>query len=182
MPKKVITQPLNDAQRQLVELNHNLIYKFINDNKLDCDEYYGLMAIGMCNAARTYTTSRSSFSTYAYNCMTNLLNNHYKSNKRMKRIPSSNIVSYNAEMHSKDDNLYFLDILESNIDVENEVILNLELQKYLSTLSERDISILKLYYSGFKMHEVAESLGVTRGIVDTVIVKTRKKLKYLLAR
>ena len=45
---------MTEEQRKLVEDNHNLIYSFLQKYHLTIDEYYGLAAIGLCKAGKTY--------------------------------------------------------------------------------------------------------------------------------
>ena len=62
---------LTDEQRKLVEDNHNLIYFYMNFKKVDPDESYHDLAMGLCKAARTYNPKKGAFSTYAMKCMEN---------------------------------------------------------------------------------------------------------------
>lgn len=66
---------LNDEQRKLVADNHNLIYQYLIDNNLPQDEYYDIVAIGLCKAALKYDTSKGAFSTYVYKTVRNIINN-----------------------------------------------------------------------------------------------------------
>ena len=69
---------LTDDQRKLVEKNHNLIYTFARKYKINLDEYYGLLAIGLCIAARIYDPNKGlAFSTLAYQCMRNQYFNYH---------------------------------------------------------------------------------------------------------
>ena len=45
---------MTDYQRQLVTDNHNLIYRFLQKEKLNMEDWYDLAAIGMCKAAKTF--------------------------------------------------------------------------------------------------------------------------------
>ena len=42
---------LTKEQKELVENNHKLIYYYIHKNGLSVDEYYDILAIGLCKAA-----------------------------------------------------------------------------------------------------------------------------------
>ena len=68
---------LNQIQQKLVEDNHNLIYSFMNKNKLSTDaveDWYGTCAIAMCKAAMTYDPNRNvKFNTVAYVYMNNAM-------------------------------------------------------------------------------------------------------------
>ena len=45
---------MTDYQKQLVTDNHNLIYRFLQKEKLNMEDWYDLAAIGMCKAAKTF--------------------------------------------------------------------------------------------------------------------------------
>ncbi len=63
---------LSKDQQDLVSDNHNLIYSYANKMNLDINEYYDLLAIGLCKAAKMYDPNRGyAFSTYAYFVMRN---------------------------------------------------------------------------------------------------------------
>ena len=54
---------MTDYQKQLVTDNHNLIYRFLQKEKLNMEDWYDLAAIGMCKAAKTFNEGTSKFST-----------------------------------------------------------------------------------------------------------------------
>lgn len=45
---------ITEAEKKLVEQNHNLIYAFLQKYHLTIEDYYGLAAIGLCKAAMTF--------------------------------------------------------------------------------------------------------------------------------
>lgn len=67
--------PLTNSQKKLVEDNHNLIFAFLHLRGLPLDsteDWYGVAAIGMCQAAKAYDESRGvKFSTLAFKAMDN---------------------------------------------------------------------------------------------------------------
>lgn len=52
---------LTDGERKLVEDNHDLIYMMADCLELDTDEYYGLLAIGLCHAAQKYKKRKRAY-------------------------------------------------------------------------------------------------------------------------
>lgn len=52
---------MTDYQRQLVTDNHNLIYRFLQKEKLNMEDWYDLAAIGMCKAAKHLMKERPNF-------------------------------------------------------------------------------------------------------------------------
>lgn len=55
---------LTTIQQKMIEDNHNLIYWFINKYKLSESEYYGLLAIELCEAVIHYDESKGSLANY----------------------------------------------------------------------------------------------------------------------
>lgn len=52
---------LTEEERKLVEDNHNLIYIVADCMEIDADEYYGLLAIGLCHAAQKYKKRKRAY-------------------------------------------------------------------------------------------------------------------------
>ena len=47
-------KPLTGEQKHLAELNHDLVYKFLNENNLPESEYYDVVIFGYLCAAQEY--------------------------------------------------------------------------------------------------------------------------------
>ena len=52
---------LTSTQQKMVEENHNLIYGMAHKYKINLDEYYDVLAIGLCKAAMTFDETKDSF-------------------------------------------------------------------------------------------------------------------------
>ena len=50
---------LTEEQKKLVEDNHNLIYGYCHRYNLNVEEYYGDLAVTLCEAAQTYKEEKS---------------------------------------------------------------------------------------------------------------------------
>lgn len=72
---------LTDEERDLVTDNHNLIYSYLNQHCLS-DDYYDLCAIGLCRAAHFYEPKKGKFSTFAFLCMSNVINMEWRKVQR----------------------------------------------------------------------------------------------------
>ncbi len=66
-------QALTDEQRQFAAENHNLIYKYLWDQRLEIDDYYDIAVFGYLRAVKRYLTEpwlrRYQFSTVAWHAM-----------------------------------------------------------------------------------------------------------------
>lgn len=52
---------LTEGERKLVEDNHDLIYMIADCLELEIDDYYGLLAIGLCHAAQKYKKRKRAY-------------------------------------------------------------------------------------------------------------------------
>lgn len=130
MGRGIKTIRLSVKQRKIAEENHNLIYSFARSRKLDIEEFYDLLAIGLCKAAYYYNPDKGRFSTIAYIRMQHELSNYFKELNMSKRIPDEKIVHYdifrtvgkNGEY--SDDDVWSNKIIDSvfSIGVDEEVI------------------------------------------------------------
>ena len=126
---------MTEMEQKLAEDNHNLIYDFAKKKNLVVEDYYGLLAIGLCNAATSYSSDdNNTFSTYAYSCMQNVINNYWKSISRKKIIPKENILSYNAITDSE-GNESFAEIFADSKSVIDDTIENMYCKYFLSYLN-----------------------------------------------
>ena len=89
---------LNDEQRKLVEANEVIIYKILGNCKLPIDEFYGVCAIALCNAAFKWTPDGgANFETYASRCIRNAIASEYKRQKAQKRTAPERVPYFKAD-------------------------------------------------------------------------------------
>lgn len=169
---------MTDDQKKLVEDNHLLIYKVINDMKLSTECNYGLAAIGLCKAAINYNPEKCSFSTFAYKCIKNEIMCDYRSRNKPKRALNENLISYDVPILSQDggEKISLLDQIESDVSVEDEAICAVLYNKMLEQLEERDRKILLLFQKGLKQADIAKIIGISQANVS----KTKRKIKNML--
>jgi len=55
---------LTPEQSQIVADNHDLIYWYANMKHLDCEEWYDLLAIALCQAVIKHDPQRGTLATY----------------------------------------------------------------------------------------------------------------------
>lgn len=165
---------LTDSQRKMAEDNHNLIYGYARQKYLDLDEYYGILAIALCKAARVYDKSRGAFATIAYTCMDNDVAAHIRSEMKKSRIPNAAIVSYDSEANQN-----LLEEISNSLftNTENAGIM-LSTLKGMLTSDQRDI--LKLLLQGMTQKEISEIRCCKIENVWYNIKQIRKKASRLL--
>ena len=169
---------ITEEQRKLVEDNHNLIYSFLQKYHLTIDEYYGLAAIGLCKAGKTYNGEKSNFSTYAYKCMFTAVMCELRKNKQAKTIPKYQIVYCQAELENNEGNTTsFINYVPSKENVEDSVLSEVIFDEYVNKLKDRDKKIFSLFREGYKQKEIGKMLGCSQAQVSRV----KKKLCEYLA-
>lgn len=169
------SRTLNDEQRRLVELNHNLIYSFLRSKYLSMDsveDWYGVAAIGLCKAALVYDENREAkFSTLAYICM----NNEVRMVLRKKRI--NNVISLYTET-TEDKKSYIEEIIPDTYDFTYSVYLNDAISSASKNLTERNQKILNLIIdNGMKCSEVAVIFGISKQMVNRIYHNFISKIK-----
>ena len=178
-----MVEPLTKKQQELVELNHNLIYKFAIKENLPIDEYYDILAIGICNAASIFDDEKGAFSTIAFRCMKNELNLYRRAINRMHVIPDKMIVSYDARINTEDLDVEnsFLDILSDDSSTHEIAINNIMLSKLADVLTKKEKMIVLLLINGLTQAEIAKKFNCSKQNVNVRVKAIRKKLNvYLL--
>ena len=158
----------------MVTNNHNLIYSFLKKNNLSIEDYYGLAAIGLCKAGKTYKGDKSSFATYAYKCMFTTVMSDLRKTKRAKSIPEYQIVYYQAELKNNNgvDTSMLMNYIASKENVEINVLSSIMLDEYVRKLKNIDKKILVLFAEGYKQREISQMVGCSQAKVSRV----KKKL------
>lgn len=170
---------MTESQRKLAEDNHNLIYSFLNIRNLDVEEYYDIMAIALCKAAKTFDGEKAKFSTYAFYLMKNALYIDYREKSKLSAIPEYMIDHYEAYIEDDDNKrkeTTYLELMDSGIDTESDAMASMLLDKCDEILSERDNQIIRLRLCGYTQQEIADKMGVTRSRINGILKSIKDKL------
>lgn len=165
---------LTEEQKKLVEENHNLIYWFAKKYHVPIEEYYDVLAQGLCMAAYHYDPSKCSFSTYAYLCMNTEMHVEYRKTLRKSEIPQGNIFHY--------ENAWQLsDLIPTNEKTENKVIDRISYENLISLLNDilndKDKEVLTHIVNGLTMREIAKIEGTSHQAIHNRMKKIREKVK-----
>lgn len=174
------TLALTIEQQQLATDNHRLIYQYAKENALDLEDYYDILAIGLCRAAALYdATLGYKFSTFAWKCMMTEHYHHKKYQARKSRIPASKVVSYDVPFSIDDDSneATFLDILSEKYKPQHIDVTNIEVRQFRNSLTGRQQVVLDLLMAGYRQSAIASVLGCARQRVS--VEKGRIKEKWL---
>ena len=165
---------LNEEQKKLVEDNHSLIYWFAKKYHVPIEDYYDVLAQGLCMAAYHYDPSKCSFSTYAYLCMNTEMHVEYRKTLRKSEIPQGNIFHY--------ENAWQLsDLIPTNEKTENKVIDKISYENLTSLLNDilndKDKEVLSYILNGLTMREIAKIEGTSHQAIHNRMKKIREKVK-----
>lgn len=165
---------LTEEQKKLVEENHSLIYWFAKKYHIPIEDYYDVLAQGLCMAAYHYDPSKCSFSTYAYLCMNTEMHVEYRKTLRKSEIPQGNIFHY--------ENAWQLsDLIPTNEKTENKVIDKISYENLTSLLNDilndKDKEVLSYILNGLTMREIAKIEGTSHQAIHNRMKKIRDKVK-----
>ena len=166
--------PLTPEQRKLAEKHHNLIFYFMNRKGLDQEEFYDILAIALCKAARLYDPSEYTFTTYCYRCFENTLRMHIRDNKR--RIQSAPFSAF--EIHNDSDDID--NVIEETAECEealqsfDELETAILIKGFVENLPEKLKQTLKLRVQGYSQIEISRMVGVNQTMVSRRLTKIRE--------
>lgn len=177
---------LNYKQQQLVELNHNLIYSFAKSKKINLEENYDVLAIGLCKAALAYNENRATFSTLAYKCMSNEYNKIIREQTLKRKIPDNLLSSLDAVINISEEDgseITLYDCIKKDIFPipDSSTITNIMFDKfYNNKLTKQEQKIVKLLAQDRTQVEISKLMGLTRQRISAIIGKIKEKwMKYI---
>ena len=178
---------LNDKQRRLAEENHNLIYSFAKKFQLNLDEYYGVLATGLCKAALSYVDGEFQFSTFAYTCMLNAVRRYRRDRYAQRRILNemdtlsldepilNNGDDQETTVGDDQETIVGEIIVDKSIDVQNDCETNGLQQAFSDYLNDKEREILKYLLQRLTYKEIAEIMGGSKQNVGQYVQRIRRK-------
>ena len=171
---------LTNEQQKLVSDNYGLIYKYIIDNNIDEEEYYDILCIGICKAAKAFNKNKGRFSTLAFRCMENEINSYKRKQIKQSVIPESLIVSYDSTIKTIDGcDMRISDfIADDSFDI--TMFDNSSMIKFADSLSKNEKIIVNLLLGDMNQTDIAKVIGCKKQNVGYHIKKIREKAKKFL--
>lgn len=172
---------LNYEQQQLAEQNHNLIYSFAKSRKLDLEEYYDVLAIGLCKAALVYDENKATFSTLAYKCMNNEYNKIIRGQTVQRKIPDNLLSSLDAVINISEEDgseITLYDCIKKDIFPipDSSTITNIMIKNfYNNKLTKQEQKVVKLLAQDRTQVEIGKLMRVTRSRIGQIILRIREK-------
>ena len=168
--------PLTEEQRELVELNHDLIFGYAKRRNLSVDDYYDILAIGLCKAASSFDKNKGTFATLAYSCMENEVYRYWRRINRKSAIPQEMLVSYDVPIDEDSDNF---NAIVSNI-ADDCLTCDIVMDKTSSSaimkkLTDDEKKIIYLIADGYTYAEISKEFKCTRQYIGYCVEKIRKK-------
>ena len=167
---------LNNEQKNLVEENYNLTYKYAKDHKLDIEEFSGLLSIGLCKAALNYDSDKTKFSTFAFRCMGNEVSNYLRKINAGKYLRHDEVYSMEALNEDDDRPISETTLMVSSENIEREYIFKTKFQKEYGKLKDQVKNIVALKYYGYTNNEVAEIMNIKASTVSMALKKFKMAL------
>lgn len=174
-----MNKTLTPAQQKLAEDNYGLVFSFLNDHGLNSDaveDWHGIAAVALCNAAMTYDESRGiAFSTYAYKCMENDF--FHACNKQKNEL--NVVVSFEDIVPNTDDRTY-AELIGGSEDVDMSVFDNDVIRDTYNRLPPAEKRVVALVFGeGYSGVEAAAKLKVSSQYISKVCRKFKRIIKQI---
>lgn len=174
-------KPLTAEQSQIAELNHDLVFEFLNEYNLPESQYYDVVIFGYLCAVQEYCEKpelqKYLFSTVAWRQMKHELYRHYKYHERKKR--DFQTVSLSDIKRGDDASLKTDETAAENRLLE-DLNFNLLLHSLASAITEKQMRIIRMKLAGFRMHDIARTEKMTFRDINRVLNDTYVIIETLL--
>lgn len=165
---------LTDKQREFAEKNHRLIYSFLRKYSLPYEEWYGVAAIGFCEAVLKFNPQRGvKFPVFAYHVMLNRVRAVKRDSKAIKR--SALVVSLQDELY---DGITIEQTLAYKPDC-IDMFIREDIVNFIGSLTPRHRLILALCAAGNTQKKISEKVGVSQAYVSRIIRKLKKRFSLI---
>lgn len=175
-------KPLTAEQRRLAEINHDLVYKFLNDNHLSEDLYYDVVIFGYLCAVREYCEclelQKYSFATVAWKKMQAGVKNYIKYLNRGKRDFST--VSLYDFKGQEETSIYNDGITAMQNNFIEELETKMLLQSLADRVPEKHMRIVQMKLNGYRMHDIAKAEHMTFRDINILLEDIYAKVLKLI--
>lgn len=166
---------LTEEQKKFAEENHNLIYSFLMNKKLNLEEYYDIAAIGFCKAVKSYESSKGTFSTYAYICMSNEIKMNWRRTEQRAQEYGVVLISLDEPIIGTED-LTIKDTLPHPESVES-LLKYEEYLEIINSLPPPMDKMVDLCIQGYSQSEIAQEMGYSQSYVSRLLTRAYRRIK-----
>lgn len=187
---------LTKEQRKMAEDNRGLIYVALKQYCIpgEYEDFYGVMAEGLCNAVRTYDPNRGvKFSTYAMKCMWSACFMEKRKGRTQRSGNDITIVSLSDPVPGA-DGLCIEDLVPDGSDFVHACEQSTLIRKTLDRLARKyelqdkynNVKVDRMYVfkrvciEGAAQSELAEELGVAQGTISRIARRVKQDLACML--
>ena len=166
---------LSLERQNLVRDNHNLIYGFAKSRGLNPEEYYDILAIGLCKAGVLFDPERGcNFSTLAYKLMQNECFMYWRNTYvGLNKIPQNLVFSYDSPVFEKKDDRKYADLINDLFGSYQIDTTTAELKEFIESLSEQERLILYYSVNGYTQLEMARRVGISQSYISRILSKIK---------
>lgn len=174
---KELNNRLTDEQRELATKNHNLIYAYAHKKNLFIEDYYDILAIGLCKATKMYDQYKGSFTTLCFKCMENELYNYWNSMQKKSYIPDNLILSYDTPQNIgySDGQVDLVEVI-TDFNADNDISYAIMYYEIINKLTTKEKIIVQYLLNGFTHNEIANVFKCKQQNISYIVKKIRKKL------
>lgn len=164
----------NDAFLEISEKYKGLILSVANKysaSGFDKNDFYQEGLLGLLSACKAFDPERKvSFRNFALTCINRRFLSVVRKSSAKGAIPGDSIVPFEG-LELSDENTSN----PENLLLERERAEDFE-KKLRDTLSDRELSVLRLYLQGLSYQDISKNLGVSVKSVDNALQRIRKKV------
>lgn len=154
-----------DNARKLHRMVDRLLSRFGGLSDKDTDDFYSLANEVFVDVLKRYDSAQA-FDGFLYSCLSNRVMSEITRRNRRKRKADRMAVSLDA-VGEEGEEYSLLDLIPSGSDTFEEAVEGIEgwqyhdrVQRYISRLSDRQVSILNLLVDGYEPKEIREMLAI----------------------
>ena len=154
-----------DNARKLHRMVDRLLSRFGGLSDKDTDDFYSLANEVFVDVLKRYDSAQA-FDGFLYSCLSNKVMSEITRRNRRKRKADRMAVSLDA-VGEEGEEYSLLGLIPSGSDTFEEAVEGIEggqyhdrVQRYISRLSDRQVSILNLLVDGYEPKEIREMLGI----------------------
>ena len=186
LQSNILDSYYSDNAKKLHKVVDRILSKFGGLSNKDTDDFYSLANEVFAEIMTRYDNSQP-FDGFLYSCLTNKIKTEMTRRNREKRKADRMSISLDA-INGDDEESSLMNIIPSDFDTFQEVAKRQgwnqyqdKVQRYISKLSNRQISILNLLIDGYKDSEIQLILEIssTEYWEDLKIMRSYENVKIL---
>lgn len=170
---------LTEKEQKFAEKNHNLIYYYLHSRNLNYEEFYDIVAIGLCKAAKSYDTSKGySFSAYACRCMYNEVGNYLAKERRRFGLKDTSLLSLDDTIPNRDEDKdsQVINTIESILyQPESEIEAKMMKETLDTILTDQERQVLHYRLEAYNQSEIGRRMNLSRQRVNSLMGQIKKK-------